>query len=56
MNFTGKKTYLVALGGVLGAVGGFLTGTMSAPEAVQLAISSVLAATIRSGIAATPKA
>lgn len=49
----GKKTYLVALGGVLGAAGGFLTGALSAPEAIQLAITAALGATIRHGM--TPK-
>jgi hypothetical protein len=54
----GKKTYLVALGGVLGAAAGFLTGTLDAPQAIQLAITSVLGATLRAGItsATTPKA
>lgn len=52
-----KKTYMVAIGGVLAAVGGFLTGTLDGPQAVQLVITSVLGATIRHGIdtSTTPK-
>lgn len=51
--FSGKKTYLVSLGSILGAVGGFLTGTLSMPDAIQMVITAVLAATIRNSI---PKA
>ncbi len=50
---SGKKTYLVALGGVLTAVGGVLTGTLGLAEAIQLAVTSLLGATLRSGIAAS---
>lgn len=46
----GKKTYLVALGGVLTAVGGVLTGAMDLTAAIQLAVTSVLGATLRHGI------
>lgn len=46
----GKKTYLVALASILGAGAGFLTGEMSAPQAIQLAITALLGATIRHGI------
>lgn len=55
MNFSGKKTYVVAIGGVLGAVGGFLTGALDAPQAIQLAITSLLGATLRNAVSA-PKA
>jgi hypothetical protein len=47
----GKKTYLVAIGGVLGAVGGFLTGALTLPDAIDLAVTSVIGATLRNGIA-----
>ena len=46
----GKKTYLVALGAVLGAAGGFLTGAMTADQAIQLAVTGLIGATIRHGI------
>lgn len=57
MKLNGNKTYLVALGGVLGALSGWLTGAMDPTEAARLAFEAVLAATIRHGIstATTPK-
>lgn len=48
--FSGKKTYLVSLGAIFGAVGGFLTGTVSMPDAIQMIITAVLAATLRNGM------
>lgn len=47
----GKKTYAVALGGVLGAIGGWLTGQLDPVQALQIAFNAVAAATIRHGIA-----
>lgn len=47
---SGKKTYIVALGGVLTAVGGFLTGTIDAASAIQLAFTSIIGATVRHGV------
>ncbi len=47
----GKKTYIVALGTVLTAVGGVLTGTIDMGTAVNMVIQAALAATIRNGIA-----
>ncbi len=46
----GKKTYLAALAGVLGAAAGYYTGTLDMPAAIQLAFSAVAAATIRHGV------
>ncbi len=46
----GKKTYLVAAGSLVGAAWGVYTGQFTAPEAVQLGITAVLGATLRSGM------
>ena len=56
MNFlNGKKTYIVAIGSVLGAVGGVMTGEMSVVEAVNIVVTALLAATVRNGIASSAK-
>jgi hypothetical protein len=47
----GKKTYLVALGALLYAVGGFLHGDLSAAQAIQTGFEALLAATVRHGVA-----
>ncbi len=47
----GKKTYIVAIGGIFTAVGGVMTGTLDLASAIQLAVTSLLGATLRSGIA-----
>ena len=47
----GKKTYLVALGAILGAAGGYFTGAMTADQAIQLAVTGLVGATLRNGIA-----
>lgn len=47
----GRKTYIVGALGVLGAIVGFLVGDMSAPQAAQLAITSLLGMTLRNGMA-----
>lgn len=46
----GKKTYIIAAGSVVGAAWGVYTGSLTPPEAVQLAITAVLGATIRHGV------
>lgn len=46
----GKKTYIVALGTVLTAIGGVLAGNLPIADAVQLVVTAVLAATLRNGI------
>ena len=46
----GKKTYITAGLGVLGAVAGVLTGGVSYIEAAQTIITCVLGATIRHGV------
>jgi hypothetical protein len=47
----GKKTYLAALLTVIGAGASYLTGEATAVQAAQMAVTAVLAATLRSGMA-----
>jgi len=47
----GKKTYVTAALAVAGAVAAYLVGDMQLAEAVQIIVTSILAATIRHGIA-----
>lgn len=47
---SGKKTYLVAFGGLLIAAGEYLTGQVPADQAIQLAITALLAMALRHGI------
>lgn len=49
----GKKTYLVAAAGVAYAALGVATGHTSPGEAIQLAVTSILGATIRNGLPAS---
>lgn len=46
----GSKTYLVAGLAVLGAVVSFLVGDLAAADAIQLALTAVLGATVRNAI------
>lgn len=46
----GKKTYLVSLGGVLGAVAGYLTGETTVFETILIAINSLGLASLRAGV------
>lgn len=46
----GKKTYVVALGGLLGAVGAYLTGQVSLVEAILVGVNSLGLASLRAGV------
>lgn len=46
----GKKTYVVAAVTIIGAIGSVLTGDLAIADAVQLAVTALLGATIRNGI------
>jgi hypothetical protein len=46
----GKKTYVAALLAVIGAGAGYATGEATAAQAAQMAVTAVLAATLRHGI------
>jgi hypothetical protein len=47
----GYKTYIVGTLAVLGAIGGWLDGDMTFLAALNLAVPSLLAMTVRNGIA-----
>ena len=46
----GYKTYIVAGMTMLGAIVGYLTGTITAHDALQAAIPAILACTVRGGV------
>jgi hypothetical protein len=46
----GKKTYVVAAMSILGAGASYTTGDATAMQAVQLAVTALLGATLRSGM------
>ena len=48
--FKGKKTYVVSLIALLSAFAGYYTGDLSIPQAAQMGLSAVLAATLRNGL------
>lgn len=52
----GKKTYVVAVLSILGAIGAYLTGDATMAEAIQLSITAVLGATLRAGMATETEA
>jgi VIT1/CCC1 family predicted Fe2+/Mn2+ transporter len=47
----GKKTYVAAAVTILGAGASYLTGDATAIQAAQMAVTAVLAATLRHGFA-----
>ena len=46
----GKKTYVTGTVAIISAIGGFLTGALSIPDATQLIVTAILGMTIRNGI------
>jgi hypothetical protein len=46
----GKKTYITAILGILGALGGHLTGDIDVANTAQLILTSILGMTIRNSI------
>lgn len=52
--FNGKKTYIVSLGVILAAVGGYLTGEMTLAETVTTALAGLGLGTLRMGVAKGP--
>jgi SOS-response transcriptional repressor LexA len=48
--FKGKKTYIVAVAGVVMAVAGYFHGDFSAVEAGQTAMTAIIGATLRHAI------
>lgn len=48
--FSGYKTYIAGALTILGALGGFLTGTLAPEQAISLVVPAVLAMTVRHGV------
>lgn len=46
----GKKTYIVAVGGIFTAIGGLLSGNMETAQSIQIIIEGLLAICLRIGI------
>ena len=50
---SGYKTYIAGALTLLGALGGFLTGSLAPDAALNLAIPAILAMTVRHGVSAS---
>ena len=48
--FPGYKTYILAIGAILAAVGAWFTGDMALGETVEAVMGAAMAMTIRKGI------
>lgn len=46
----GKKTYLTATATILGTLAAVGNGSMTLPEAAQMAVTAILAMTVRAGV------
>lgn len=51
----GYKTYIAGAVTLLGALGGFLTGSLTPVDAVNVVVPAILAMTLRNGIATSRK-
>jgi uncharacterized membrane-anchored protein len=47
----GKKTYIVGILAVVGAIATYLTGDTTLTDTIQLVVTAVLGMTIRNGVA-----
>lgn len=56
MSWYKQKTTWTGIGGIVTAVGGFLTGQMDLQTAIELFVGSLLAIFLRQGIAKATKA
>ena len=52
---SGYKTYIAGALTIIGALGGFLSGSLAPADALNLVVPAVLAMTVRNGIATTAK-
>ena len=52
----GKRTYMVAIGGVLAAVGAYMSGDMEMGMMINIVITSLLAVFLRKGVKAAEEA
>ena len=46
----GKKTYMTAVGGILAAIGAYLSGDMELGTTIKLVVTSLLAVFLRKGV------
>lgn len=53
---SGYKTYIAGMLTILGALGGYLTGSLAPEQAINLAVPAVLAMTVRNGVSKAAKA
>ena len=53
---SGKKTYMTAIGGIMTAIGAYLSGEMEIGMAINLSVTSLLAMFLRKGVAKAEKA
>ena len=51
----GKKTYIVAVTGILGAITAWLNGAIESTKMLELVIECIMGVTIRSGISSGGK-
>lgn len=51
----GYKTYITGAVTLLGVLGGFLTGSLTPLDAINLAVPAILAMTVRNGISSAVK-
>jgi len=47
----GKKTYIVGAAGILGAIAGWVSGSLTSDAAIKLIWEAILGMTIRAGVA-----
>ena len=47
---SGKKTYMTAIGGIMTAIGAYLSGEMELGMAINLSVTSLLAIFLRKGV------
>ena len=52
----GKRTYMVAIGGVLAAVGAYMSGDMELGTMISIVTTSLLAVFLRKGVKAAEEA
>jgi hypothetical protein len=55
MDWIKQKTTWAGIAGLVASAGGFFTGGIPAPEAIQLAVGSMIAIFMRQGIAKVGK-
>jgi len=46
----GKKTYLVAISTIIGAIASYASGTIEVGEMIKIIVAAIMAMTIRAGI------